>query len=254
MLILALDTSTFTGSVALAEWEPEKGPASMRVLAEITAVTEKHAETLIGRIAWCLDQAGRDKKDLGALAYARGPGSFTGLRVGLAALKGIAIASRRPLVAVPTLTALSMRVHGYPGPVAVVMDARRGEVFLGCYDVSMIDTEPAPIFQEQAITPDDAVLRLKSIPIRDRKGLMLGDGIARFPALFKPMAKQGSWLTAPPHLSTPRASDVAFLACFRLGRAETFDPASAPLVYLRDSGAKPMRADPSAIDIIKPRE
>ncbi len=240
MLILALDTSTFTGSVALAEWEPDRGPASMRVLAELVEVSEKHAETLIDRIERVLEQAGRDKRDIGALAYSRGPGSFTGLRVGLAALKGIAIASGAPLAAVPTLAALSRRAAGHPGPVAALMDARRGEIFLGCYDVSKKDEEPVPIIEESALSPDEAVLRLKALSIRGPKGLLLGDGLQRFPAHIETLVRDGSWQPALPEQGTPRASDVAFLACFMLGRRETFEPSAAPLVYLRDSGAKPM--------------
>lgn len=131
--ILALDTSTWWGSVALIERMTDGGPPS--VVAEVgDRIDDSHAEHLLGWIARALAEAGWPKTSIDAYAATRGPGSFTGVRVGLGTIRGLGLASGRPCVGVTTLEAIA-EAHGpddrerFP-----VMDAGRGELYAGRYD------------------------------------------------------------------------------------------------------------------------
>lgn len=125
MLVLALDTATLVSSVALATEDT--------LLAEITLQTKKtHSELLMPHIQQLLAMANVDKKDIGAVAVSIGPGSFTGLRIGLATAKALAYALKIPIVGVPTLAALAYGCS-LPGVLlAPLLDAQKRECLSGC--------------------------------------------------------------------------------------------------------------------------
>ena len=126
MLILALDTATETGSLALVEGE--------RLLVEYSLESAgTYLSRLLPRLAQLFAAAGRNPGDLGAVGVSVGPGNFTGLRIGLATAKTLAWSLGCPLVPVPTLEVLAAQVPFQPHPIGVVMDAKRGEVFWGLY-------------------------------------------------------------------------------------------------------------------------
>src|SRR4030042_498641 len=126
MLLLALDTSTEKGSLALAEDD--------RLLAESSLPSPgTYLQRLLPGVEELLQTAGRSLKEVGAIAVSQGPGNFTGLRIGLATAKGLAWALSCPLVPVPTLEALAAPFPYQPHPVAVLMDAKREEVYLGVH-------------------------------------------------------------------------------------------------------------------------
>jgi len=123
--LLALETATGGAGVALADDE--------RVLAEIALGAERAvSEQLLPAIDALLALSGTGREEIEAFAISIGPGSFTGLRVGLATVKGLAFGSAAPVAAVPTLAALAAAVLS-PGPVAALLDARRGEVYAAVY-------------------------------------------------------------------------------------------------------------------------
>jgi tRNA threonylcarbamoyladenosine biosynthesis protein TsaB len=127
MLILSLDTTTRRGSAAVV--------ADGTVLAEFTGdPTLMHGQRLPGDLMRVLEQAGAAVDDVDLFAVAAGPGSFTGLRVGIAAVQGLATARERLVVPVSTLDALARTVDLRRGLVAAWVDAQRGEVFAGLYD------------------------------------------------------------------------------------------------------------------------
>lgn len=124
MIVLALDTSTWWASVAVV--------ADGAVLAAERERTHgSHAIELLPLVERTLAAAGVALADVGAVAVTRGPGSFTGLRVGLSTAKGLAYATGARLVAVPTLEALALAVEGATGTVLVLLDARKGELYAG---------------------------------------------------------------------------------------------------------------------------
>ena len=135
MLVLAVDTTTRPGSIALA-----------RDLAIIDTfigdVSATHGERLPGDLLALLRQQGLRVADVDLFAVAAGPGSFTGLRVGIAIQQGLALANDRPLIGVSALDALNEAAGSSTGAVVVWMDAQRGEVFSAAYDGGRIIEPP----------------------------------------------------------------------------------------------------------------
>lgn len=122
MRALGLETATWTASVGVID--------SRRVLAERSVrVSDSHARVLLGLIDEVLGDAGLAITDFELLAVSIGPGSFTGLRIGLSVAKGIALAAGTAVIGVPTLEALARAAGPRPGVVCPVLDARRGEVY-----------------------------------------------------------------------------------------------------------------------------
>jgi tRNA threonylcarbamoyladenosine biosynthesis protein TsaB len=131
--ILALDTSTWWGSVALIERIADGRPAG--VVAEVgERIDDSHAEHLLEWIARVLAEAGWPKTSIDAYAATRGPGSFTGVRVGLGTIRGLGLAADRPCIGVTTLEAIA-EAHGRDDRERFpVMDAGRGELYAARYD------------------------------------------------------------------------------------------------------------------------
>lgn len=129
MRVLAVDTSSPRGSVAVA------GPDG--VLAEARVVTaDGHSRWLLSAVAALLQGLGIEARELDAFAVTTGPGSFTGLRVGLGSVQGLALASGRPCVGLSTLDVLAAAATGSSGTIVALVDAFRGEVFSGVYDAA----------------------------------------------------------------------------------------------------------------------
>ena len=128
MLLLALDTALDACSVALYD------SAADRIVASQSEVIGKgHAERLMAMISAVMAEAKVGFPDLDRIGVTVGPGSFTGIRVGLATARGLALAAGKPVVGVSTLDAIARSAPG-DGPIMVVLDARRGEVYAGLYD------------------------------------------------------------------------------------------------------------------------
>jgi tRNA threonylcarbamoyladenosine biosynthesis protein TsaB len=132
MLILAADTSGKHGSIALAQCGPG---ADCSILDLVPLAGGTFSAQLVPQIAELLSKQGFSKDQIDGFAVASGPGSFTGLRVGLAAIKGLAEVLQKPIAAVSLLEALAVR-SGVEGTVHAVLDAGRNEVYAGEYDVS----------------------------------------------------------------------------------------------------------------------
>jgi tRNA threonylcarbamoyladenosine biosynthesis protein TsaB len=131
MLILAIDTSGQSGGITLAEADE----GSFRVIESAAIAGGTFSAQLIPTLAALLKKNGYGVKDLGGFAAASGPGSFTGLRVGLGAIKGLAETLHKPIATVSLLEALAALCER-TGTVAAAMDAGRKEIFLGVYEKS----------------------------------------------------------------------------------------------------------------------
>ena len=211
MLILSLDTTTRGGSCAVTDNE--------RVLAVVAGDESRtHAERLPAELARALEVAGVERARIDVLAVAIGPGAFTGLRIGIAAMQGLAMALNRPVAGVSALDALAAQVS--PGAARYIipwMDAQRGDVFAALVDgTSHREVEPAS-------TASPAVLLDQWMPrLLDGRAVFIGDAVERDadlirsaggqprrPALLAPhiailggrMAEQG--LAGPPHRLEP---------------------------------------------------
>jgi len=135
MLLLAIDTSGKQGSIALARAGERSGDASdVEVIAVATLTGGTFSAQLVPQIAALLSSNGFGKNDIGAFVVGSGPGSFTGLRIGLAAVKGLAEVLGKPIAAVSLLEA-SVYASGARGKVMSALDAGRGDVYVGEYQI-----------------------------------------------------------------------------------------------------------------------
>ncbi len=122
MIILALDSTAQTGAVALCRDE--------KLLASITLNTgNTHSETLLPSVEALLTMCGLSARDVELFACSEGPGSFTGVRIGVATVKGLAFGSDKPCIGVSTLEALAYNLRGFDGILCPVMNARRSQVY-----------------------------------------------------------------------------------------------------------------------------
>ena len=215
MRVLAVETSTRAGGVALVEGE--------RLVAEyLLDVSVTHSERLLATIDHVLGDAGWTPRDVQGLAVAVGPGSFTGLRVGIGTVKGLALALGVPVAAVPTLDAMAAALPWASLPVCPVLHARRNEVYAAMYrwDGEGVRRESEYL----ALAPAELAARLAA------PTLLLGDGAD---AVHSPHARH-----APPPRRVPSPACVAVLGRARLALGETVDAASLSPFYLRPSEAE----------------
>lgn len=158
MILLVIDTSGKNGSVALAR---ERKPHDPEVI-EVAALTGgTFSAQLVPLIATLLSSQGLSKTDIGAFIVVAGPGSFTGLRVGLAAIKALAEVLQKPIVPVSLLELLAIASEAQ-GKVASVLDAGRGELYAGEYEIS---GESAQVLREQVLTRDEFLSLAKTLPV-----------------------------------------------------------------------------------------
>ena len=226
MSILSIDTSSQVSSVAVLSAECVAAEISMQ-----GALT--HSETLMPHIETALRMARVEKSELEGIAVSIGPGSFTGLRIGLASAKMMAYALHIPLIAVPTLEAL---VHHYicEGVRLVpMMDAQKGNVY--AQEFSWRADGDALILQEErslAIMPLTEVIA--GLAETEQSVLLLGDAMQKKTTLALPANVR----LAPIHARMPRAACVGLAALTRLARGEMDDPVTVVPLYLRRSEAE----------------
>jgi tRNA threonylcarbamoyladenosine biosynthesis protein TsaB len=213
--LLAVETSTLAGGVALLEDERLRGEYLLDVRAT-------HSERLMPAIDRLLADAGWTAADLTGLAVAVGPGSFTGLRIGLSAVKGLALALDIPVAAVPTLDALAATLPFAMFPVCPVLDARKGEVYASRYrwDGAAMRRE----WEYLALPPAVLAARL------DEPVILLGDGAG---AVSSVHARQ-----APPHRRLASPAAVAVLGSTQLASGRRVSAAELVPIYLRPSEAE----------------
>lgn len=219
MRLLALDTATEACSVALAVGDA--------VCARWVEAPREHGERLLGMIDAVLAEAGIGAGDLDALAFGRGPGAFTGVRIAAAAVQGIAYGLERPVVPVSTLATLAQgtaRAHGVDAVIAAI-DARMGEVYWGAYRADAAGTM-APVLEEGVADPDAV-----EWPAGD-DWYGAGTGWARYGERLERAA--GGRLVANLGRALPDARDMLVLARAAWERGEAVDAAHALPVYLRD--------------------
>ena len=131
MRVLGIDTSSLLGGVAILDNETLLAESRLNVAVA-------HSERLMGEMDRMLRHSDLTVKDIDVFAVAVGPGSFTGLRVGLSTVKGLVYATGRPMVAVPTLEALAWNVPFCRYQVCPLLDARKGEVYAGLFKVAAV--------------------------------------------------------------------------------------------------------------------
>lgn len=220
--LLALDTATEACSVALLH--------EGRVLSRYEVIPRLHAQRVLPMVQEVLAEAGIALAAVDAIAFGRGPGAFTGVRIAVGVVQGLAFALDRPVLPVSNLAVLAQRAYREQGAsrVAAAIDARMDEVYWGCYQLEAGEMRLAGV--EAVLPPDQAALP------RGADGEWFGAGTgwgyaARIPV--SPSAMDAGLL--------PHAEDLLQLATFAWARGEAVAAEQAQPVYLRDNVATPKK-------------
>lgn len=227
--VLAVDTSSDIGSVAVVCDAELAAEQAFRGRA-------RHGERLLGHIEHALEAAEVPLGEIDLLAVGLGPGSFTGLRVGLATIKGLALSCGHPVVGIPSLEVLARGLGpALAGAVAVpVVEAHRGEVFAAAYGSPPAD--PSPLIPPFHATPADAARHLRE-RLGDRSLVLCGSG-ARGHADELAEHLAPAVALAPPLWDAPRAAVLATLAEAEHARRGPCDLLRLEPLYVRPSDAK----------------
>ncbi|MEG0379736.1 MAG: tRNA (adenosine(37)-N6)-threonylcarbamoyltransferase complex dimerization subunit type 1 TsaB [Eubacterium sp.] len=226
MKVLTVDTATIVATAAVVD-------ENKLICETIVNFQKKHSEKLMPAIDHMLKDAGLTIQDMDAFGIVCGPGSFTGLRIGMATVKGFAQALGKPVVSISTLEALAYNLPYSEGIICPILDAQRSQVYTGIYTYN----------EEEGLKAElsDSVLEVEALigileNYADGPIYLLGDGVPRFyetivnalPGIIK----------VKPHLSMNRASSAGALAVERALGGEFQDYKEVAPVYIRPSYAE----------------
>ncbi len=228
MLVLAIESSSQVAGAALVDED--------RVLAECTLNRGlTHSEALMTLIDSTLKMARVEVSDIDLFAASRGPGSFTGLRIGIATVKGLAQALDRPVVGVPTLDGLAYNIQYTDRIICPIMDARRKQVYTSIYEY--MDGKLSRADEYMAIPLENLIDRLL---VDGRQVVFVGDGIRVYREVIEGRMKEKA-LFPPIPFREQRASSIASIAMDMATRGETSDFKTLTPFYLRKSQAEQRR-------------
>ncbi|WED27478.1 tRNA (adenosine(37)-N6)-threonylcarbamoyltransferase complex dimerization subunit type 1 TsaB [Vibrio sp. DW001] len=221
--ILALDTSTENCSVALVV----DGQTYFR--SEVSP--RGHTTKILPMIDEVLNEAGIRLHDVDALAYGRGPGSFTGVRIGIGIAQGLAFGANLPMIGVSTLAAMAQAIYRVNGTeyAACAIDARMSEVYWGRF-CRQENGEWLNVDQECVISPENLI---KDVKADDLVWSLAGTGWTAYQQELIALELIGE----QSDVLYPEAVDIAFLAQFELEKGNTTNAEEASPVYLRDKVA-----------------
>ena len=226
MNILALDTSTSLASVAIT--------SSETVIAECTFTCNRSLSArLVPEIEHLLGLAALAIGDIDLFAASIGPGSFTGVRCGVATVQGLALATGKPCVGISSLSMLSMNFSRATHPVCALLDARKSEVYAGLYDCA--SDSPVPLLAD-CVMPIEQFLGLISA-FTDKPVIFVGEGAQRYRETI--LAHRGELaLLAPVSQNIGRAAHGAMLALHAFHSGNAHEPAQLLPDYIRASEAE----------------
>jgi tRNA threonylcarbamoyladenosine biosynthesis protein TsaB len=224
MRVMGLDSATNVASVAIVE--------NNKLLAELTFNTIKnHSQRLMPMLAWMLEETKLTLDDLDGFAVAVGPGSFTGLRIGLATIKAMAHVQNKPVLAVPTLDGLAANLEGTSGTICPILNARRNEVYSALYRWNGSYNERLTDYMALGLEPLAAMLKKEGEMIT-----FLGDGVEAYQETLADMLP-GAHFAASSN-SICRAAQIARLGLERLKQGKIADYYSLEPLYIRKSQAE----------------
>ena len=233
MRILAFETSAKAASVALLQDGKLLGESYQN-----TGLT--HSQTLMVMAQDMLNQCGLGVNDLDAVAVAAGPGSFTGVRIGVAAAKGLAWGSEKPCYGVSTLESMALTLGAFGGTVCPVMDARRSQVYNALFVAE--NGALSRLTEDRAIALEELAQELQTAP---QPIFLVGDGSE---LTYRTLKDRVPGLVLPPeHRMHQRASGVALAAMAAAARGESGDAAALQPNYLRLSQAEREKMEKSKV-------
>ena len=229
--VVGLDTSSWWGGMALVE--KESAGDRPRVVAELgLAVQQSHAAHLLDWLQLLLDRAGWHKSSLDGYVAIRGPGSFTGIRVGLGTVRGLSLATGKPALGVTTLVAMAEAFGPAEGRRMPVLDAGRGEIFGACYDAD--SSPPSEVTAPWVRSADRVLERIDG----GETTVLFGSGTE---ALEIPAAGRRSGLRVAP---SPRSIAAAAAVLALLPAEPPVEAMPLAPLYLRAPDALVKRRNP----------
>ena len=223
MRVLGIDTSTSCGSIGLIEGQ--------QILCEYSLSRKaSHSERVMKTIDRVLEDSGVSIVDIDGFAISIGPGSFTGLRIGVSAVKGLAFATGKPVAGVSTLDALAQNVRYSPYLICPLLDARKGEVYTALYRNTGKEGL-IKLVSEMAIKPADLLGRI------EEKALFLGNGVYPYGDLIRRELRDMAHI-APSPFNFVHGTVVAQLGRQNLEKGQYLDLEGFTPQYLRKSDAE----------------
>jgi tRNA threonylcarbamoyladenosine biosynthesis protein TsaB len=227
MMVLAVETATPVGSVSLVS---DEGLIQERDSETVTT----HSSWLLPAIRDMLVSARMTLEEVDGFAVSSGPGSFTGLRIGLSVVKGLSLATGKPVVAVPTLDAMAELIPFCRYLVCPLLDARKKEVYAALYRFPSRGSVRRDS-DHLVLAPNNLVQMIKE------KVLFLGNGAQLYRDLLRDLLGKKA-IFASPRFRHPKASAVGQLGLHRLAQAKTDDLDALEPLYVRPSEAELKRA------------
>lgn len=227
MKILAIDTSTMLGGIAITD-------DSLGLIAEVRLnVKSTHSERLMTEIDHILRQAGLTLSDMDVFAVAIGPGSFTGLRIGLSTVKGLSYVTGKPIVSVPTLEALAWNFPYCNYPVCTMLDARKKEVYAALF---LWDNNGfIRLIDEVSIKVNELLGNVKLFT--NESVIFTGEGVLLYrDKIIEGMG--GKAILAPHEKMIPSPANVASLGIKKAQEGKFSEPISLVPFYIRKSEAE----------------
>lgn len=225
MKILALDSSGLVASVAIIE--------DSNLIAEYTINYKKtHSQTLLPMMDEIVRMTETDLNSLDAIVVAKGPGSFTGLRIGAATAKGLGLALKKPIIGIPTVEGLAMNLYGTDALICPLMDARRNQVYTGIY--KFLDGKLQVVKEQVPVGIEEIVDALNLI---GKEVVFLGDGVPVYKEVIEEKIEV-PYCFAPAHVNKQRASAIAVRAIDYWENNQFVDANEFEPEYLRLSQAE----------------
>jgi tRNA threonylcarbamoyladenosine biosynthesis protein TsaB len=222
MRVLAVDTSTRSCSVAIVDGSD--------LLAEITSGNgQTHSRHLMAMIDSSLEMAGLNLSEINGLAFTSGPGSFTGLRIGISTILGLSAATGKPIAGISGLDALAMQAAAPDILICPMIDGRRNEVYSARY--RWVNEDLVKEMAEQVLPPEIAITGV------DTPALFAGNGAQLYEALIRDRLGDGARFALDCQ-NTLRASTVAWISMKRFENGDVDDIYTFEPMYIRRPDAK----------------
>ncbi|MDI6745331.1 MAG: tRNA (adenosine(37)-N6)-threonylcarbamoyltransferase complex dimerization subunit type 1 TsaB [Thermodesulfovibrionales bacterium] len=246
MKILAIDTSTMLGGIAIMD-------ESLLIAESRLNVKSTHSERLMTEIEHCLKQSGIKISDIDVFAVATGPGSFTGLRIGLITVKGFSYATGQQIVSVPTLEALVWNFPYSKYPVCTMLDARKKEVYTALFKWEEEGNPPSPppskggmggfsggtfikLISEASVSPEE-FMRSSLLVTDYDKFIFAGEGSGLYRDKISAVMGEKA-VFASPEKTVPSPANVAVLGLKKAKAGEFSEPINLAPMYIRKSEAE----------------
>lgn len=226
MFILGIDTATRVAGAAVVNGE--------RLVSErFIHNLQTHSQNIIPMIQQVMDDAGLKPADLSGIAVTGGPGSFTGLRIGMSVAKTMSMVLKIPVIGVSTLRAMAWNLYGAEGLICPILDARKNEVYTCIYQSAPDGLHK--LADPAALSPERLFSLLAEHP--GEKVTFIGDGVPVYGQALK--EKLGDCALFGTMINSfPRASAVAELGLYQLKEGRLSDPTFLQPIYLRKSEAE----------------